>query len=167
MKCSDCRHWLTARVTDYEDGTRIFNMQSDPGKGQCGTLKFETEAEFGCTRFEEGHEHIELMGKKPGSPWHHSHYIECPDCKGTGLSDLKETPCVRCCRTGRCLLYDDGHIGEERTRRHPNEVVHGPPPKPVCPECNNDIDKNWKACPFCGHRLVEPESQIVRVSEIL
>ena len=163
MKCSDCRHWLTARVTDYEDGTRIFNLQCPDGTGQCLQLKIDTPTDFGCNKFEEGHDHIEVNAKKPGSPWHHSHYIDCPDCKATGLID--DAACARCCRTGRCLLYDDGFLGEEKTRRHPNEAKIGPPPKPTCPTCNSDVDIKWKACPFCGNKLLDGE--VVRVSEIV
>src|SRR5258707_15427063 len=133
MTCSECRLWLTMRVTDYEDGTRITNYKSPDGKGRCGILKIDTEADFGCNRFEHGLDHIEIMSSKPGSPWHHSHYESCPDCNGTGL--INDSACERCCRTGRCLFYDEGYIGEEKTRRHPNEIAKGPPPKPKCDAC--------------------------------
>lgn len=163
MQCANCRKWLTQRVTDYEDGGRIVNFKSTDGNGYCEILNIETASDFGCNRFEEGHDHIEIMAKKTGSPWHHSHYITCPDCSGTGV--INDGSCGRCCRTGRCLLYDDGHIGEEKTRRHPNEEKIGPPPAPTCPSCNSNIGKTWKACPFCGNRF--PDGEIVRVSEIL
>jgi hypothetical protein len=163
MECLNCLHWLTLRVTDYEDGTRITNFKSPDGKGHCGILNFDTDADFGCNKFVEGHEHIEIMAKKTGSPWHHSHYITCPDCKGAGV--INDGGCGRCARTGRCLLYDDGHVGEESTRRHPNEEKTGPPPKPTCSACSHEIERSWKACPFCGNRFAE--SEIVRVSEIL
>jgi hypothetical protein len=106
--------------------------------------------------FAEGHEHIEIMGSKSGSPWHHSHYITCPDCKGIGI--IGEGSCERCCRTGRCLLYDDGYIGEEKTRRHPNEAAVGPPPQPTCPKCAQNIVLDWVACPHCGQYLKSDES---------
>lgn len=163
MKCSDCRLWLTKRVTDYEDGSRVINFESPDGQGQCEVLNINTVADFGCNRFEEGHDHIEVMGKKSGSPWHHSHYEACPDCKGTGLID--DGACRRCARTGRVLFYDDGYIGEEQTRRHPNEVKAGPPPKPKCDGCTAEIDPGWVACPRCGYNLVAKKS--IMISEIL
>jgi hypothetical protein len=163
--CSGCRFWLTARVTDYEDGTRIFNVKCEEGKGQCESLNIETEAGFYCNRFAKGNEHIEVMAKKTGSPWHHSHWITCPDCKGTGITGV-DSSCERCQRTGRCLLYDDGYVGEEKTRRHPNEAAIGPPPKPTCISCNHEIEASWKACPFCGQRT-PVEGEIERVSELL
>ena len=162
MKCSDCRLWLTMRVTDYEDGTRITNFKAPDSKGQCLSLKIDTDAEFGCNRFEAGAEHIEVMARKPGSPWHHSHYDTCPDCKGTGLID--DGACRRCARTGRVLFYDDGYVGEEQTRRHPNEAAIGPPPKPTCAGCARDIDPTWVACPHCGYKLAVDEP--THVSEI-
>jgi len=166
MKCADCYQWLTQRVTDYEDGSRIVNFKSTDGKGHCGILNIETDPDFGCNKFMEGHEHIEIMAKKTGSPWHHSTRITCPDCKGTGVvGPLGDVSCERCCRTGTCLKYDDGYIGEEKTRRHPNEVVDGPPPEPTCDACNAKVEKHWKACPFCGNRFSQGE--IVRVTEIL
>ena len=163
MKCSDCRLWLTMRVTDYEDGSRIIGLQSAEGHGQCQSLNIDTVADFGCNRFEEGHDHIEVMATKPGSPWHHSHYDTCPDCNGTGL--INDSGCRRCARTGRVLFYDDGYIGEEQTRRHPNEIQKGPPPKPKCDGCTQEIDPNWVACPYCGYRLDAEKS--IRVSEVL
>lgn len=144
MECANCRKWLTQRVTDYEDGTRIVNLQTAPGQGLCEVLKHETSADFGCNRYAEGHEHVEIMGTKAGSPWHHSEWGTCPDCSGLGYG------CRRCAGTGRVLYYDDGYIGEEQTRRHPNEAKIGPPPKPTCVGCGRDSDPSWVACPHCG-----------------
>lgn len=163
MQCSDCRKWLTQRVTDYEDGTRIVNFKSDDGKGFCEFLKFETPADFYCNKFEAGTGHIEIMGSKSGSPWHHSHYDTCPDCLGSGI--IGDGSCHRCCRTGRCLFYDDGYIGEEHTRRHPNEATIGPPPQPTCPKCTQNIVLTWVACPHCGQNLKGDEP--VRVQEFM
>ena len=150
MQCADCKNWLTQRVTDYEDGSRIVNFQAPDGKGYCEVLNTDTYTDFGCIKFAPGLDHIDVM-KKSGLPWHHSLYIDCPDCKGTGV--INDGSCERCQRTGRCLLYDDGYLGEEKTRRHPNEAKVGPPPKPTCVSCNRDIESSWKACPFCGVRF--------------
>lgn len=160
--CGNCRKWLCQRVTDYGDGSRIVNFQSPPGKGLCEVLKIETDSTFGCNRFEEGKEHIEIMGKKPGSPWHHSQWGTCPDCEGIGVKN--DAACRRCAQTGRVLYYDDGFIGEEQTRRHPNEALKGPPPKPHCFNCSAEIDPNWKACPTCGEKVERPADPI-RVTE--
>ena len=161
--CGNCRKWLCQRVTDYEDGSRIINFQSPPGKGLCEVLGIETGEAFGCKQFEEGHEHTEVMGRKSGSPWHHSRRDTCPDCKGVGLLE-GDVACVRCARTGTVLYYDDGYIGEEQTRRHPNEATKGPPPKPHCFNCSAELDPNWKACPTCGERVERPADP-VRVGE--
>jgi hypothetical protein len=161
--CKDCRLWLTMRVTDYEDGTRIANLQSPEGKGHCEVLKIETDSEFGCNRYEEGHEHIEIMAKKTGSPWHHSHRDACPECKKTpGMVDT--SVCGRCCGTGQVLHYDDGFVGEEKTRRHPNEAVIGPPPAPTCPGCSRAIEITWVSCPWCGTKL-PPAEKPIRTTE--
>ena len=160
MNCANCRKWLTQRVTDYEDGTRIVNLSCAPGMGRCEVLNIEVPADFGCNKFEEGFLHVEIMGKKTGSPWHHSQWGKCPDCGGVGYG------CRRCAGTGRVLYYDDGHIGEEQHRRHPNEVVKGPPPAPTCDSCQSQIDLKWVACPHCGWRIPKPEDP-TRVSEIV
>ena len=164
MNCSACRKWLTSRVTDYENGERIFNFKAADGKGKCEVLDIETDAEFGCNKFEEGHEHIELMPKKSGSPWHHSTRITCPDCKGTGI--INDGSCGRCCRTGTCLLYDDGYLGEERTRRHPKEATEGPAAQPTCPKCTRNTENTWVACPFCG-QVLKSDDQPVRIEEFV
>lgn len=160
--CRNCRRWLCQRVTDYEDGSRIINYQADAGKGRCDVLEIETGAHFGCNQFEAGNEHIEVMGRKTGSPWHHSRWGQCPDCKGKGLLE-GDVECRRCARTGRVLHYDDGYIGEEQTRRHPNEAKIGPPPKPHCFNCSAELDPGWKACPTCGEKVEQP-AEPVRVS---
>lgn len=162
--CKDCRKWLCRRVTDYEDGSRIINHESPPGKGLCDVLAIETGAHFGCNQFEAGTEHIEIMGRKSGSPWHHSRRDTCPDCKGIGI--IGEEACRRCARTGSVLYYDDGYIGEEQTRRHPNETINGPPPKPHCFNCSAELAPGWKACPTCGEKVEKP-SDPVRVDSIL
>jgi hypothetical protein len=151
-------------VTKYEDGSVVVNYESPPGKARCEVLGIETGTQFGCNSFEEGHDHIEIMATKTGSPWHHSHYEDCPDCKGRGIPQESEGSCARCCGTGHVLFYDDGYVGEERTRRHPNEGEIGPPPKPTCPGCSRDIETSWKACPFCGVKLDQPADPI-RTSE--
>ena len=159
MQCSECRKWLCQRVTDYEDGSRIVNHQSPEGKGLCEVLGIETSVDFGCLKFEEGHGHVEVIGIKKGSPWHHSRWGTCPDCGGAGWG------CRRCAGTGRVLYYDDGYVGEEQTRRHPNEVKMGSPPKPECMQCSADIDPNWMACPYCGTKIDKPET--IRVDDEL
>lgn len=153
MNCSECRFWLQMRVTDYADGTRIINHESPEGMGKCEKVGIETVADFGCNRFGPGTDHVEIMATKTGSPWHHSHYDKCPDCKGRGIPEGAEGPCARCCGTAKVLHYDDGYVGEERTRRHPNEEQIGPAPKPTCPGCTAITEPQWFACPHCGTKL--------------
>lgn len=174
MKCADCRLWLIQRVTDYEDGSRIINFKSRDGFGLCERLGVETEPDFGCNKFEEGNGHIEVMGKKIGSPWQHSHWGPCPECNGTVDENEQWTShptnggmCGRCAATGRVLYYDDGYIGEEKTRRHPNELKGETPlPPPACLNCQRDLDPKWMACPYCGTKTNKPDDPI-RVTEIL
>lgn len=174
MNCANCRLWLTQRVTDYEDGSRIINFQASDGKGLCERLGIETDSDFGCNKFSEGDAHIEIMGKKTGSPWHHSHWGPCPECHGTVDANGQWTShsanggmCRRCAATGRVLYYDDGYIGEEQTRRHPNELKGDlPPQQKICMNCQRDVDPNWFACPYCGTRTNKPDEPI-RVTEIL
>lgn len=126
--CAGCRHWITARKSVYEDGTEIVSYLSQSGRGSCGVLGIDTAPTFGCNQFtaSDGHEQI---NRKSGSPWHHFVMIPCPDCGGRGseapASGVVETAIRadnRCAGTGFVRLYDDGHIGDERTRKHPKEI---------------------------------------------
>ena len=158
-KCSNCVKWLVQRVTDYEDGSRIINFETQPGMGRCEYLKMDTAESFGCNQFAEGHVHVEIMGKKAGSPWMHSHWGPCPDCK-----DSPNGPgwgCKRCAGSAKVLHYDDGYVGEEQTRKHPNEIAAGKPPdKPICPGCGREVDLDWVACPRCGARTNKPDEPV-------
>lgn len=164
IECSTCKNWLCQRVTDYANGERIINFSAPEGEGLCEVLKINTSKDFSCTKYKFGTNHIEIMGKKTGSPWHHSHWGTCPDCQGVGL--INNGSCKRCAQTGRVLYYDDGYVGEEQTRRHPNEIQKGPPPTPKCQSCDKAIELTWFACPYCGSKVPKPEDPI-RVAEFL
>ena len=168
--CNECKNWTTRRVTDYGSGDRITNWAAPDGKGACSELKIETDAEFGCNKFApfDGGAIATTSGTMPalnphwvrnwknGAPWMHSQAGPCPDCRGKG-SD--HGTCMRCVGTGKVRYYDDGFIGEERTRLHPKEKEQTEPLK--CPKCKNVVDIRWVACPLCGHRLegmADPES---------
>lgn len=159
MSCNTCRKWVTQRVTDYEDGTRIVNFACSPGMGKCEILQIETANDFSCSKWEEGHEHVEIIGNKSGSPWHHYQWGICPDCTGVGWM------CRRCAGTGSVCYYDDGFIGENQTRKHPNEVTKGPPPAFQCIDCKGHLEPEWIACPKCGARTNKSE-RIVEITEV-
>lgn len=156
--CNTCINWVVARVTDYEDGSRIFNYQPPEGLGHCEVLGIDTEPDFLCNKFKllVGNDHIQVS-HKTGAPWNHSHYVPCPDCSGVG-SDGTSHACNRCAGIGRVLMYDDGYVGEEQTRMHPREKELAR--KPTCMNCRREVERDWVACPMCGHRLdavVKPE----------
>ena len=167
--CMTCAFWLTQRVTDYANGERIVNYQAPDGKGMCEVLKVETFMDFGCIKHAEGGNlHIEVIGTKSGSPWMHSRWGGCPECGGTAPDDegnfkmgsgqrvAGSIGCDRCQTTGRVLYYDDGYVGEEKTRRHPNEATLGPPPEPKCLKCGAVVELKWMACPHCGQKVEKP-----------
>ncbi len=118
MKCGDCKNWITTEKTVYGDGTEIVRRQSRDGHGQCEALKIETVAAFGCISFDQGDDHIQVE-RKSGAPWHHFVMIPCPNCNGRGSGDGADH---RCAGTGLVRKYDDGYIGDERTRKHPKEI---------------------------------------------
>ena len=154
-ECADCKNWILQRKTLYEDGSEIINHQPPNGNGHCEVLKVDTAPDFGCNKFEAGDEHYEILARKSGAPWHHHYRGPCPDCKGRGSNET--AMCRRCCGCGLVEYYDDGYIGEEATRRHPNEQQKGiVPPTPTCPNCAKTVERSWVGCPFCGHRLISP-----------
>jgi hypothetical protein len=158
MRCDECKHWLVAVDVAYEDGTvidqgkvvigtKVVQLHRHPeGRGQCEKLNMETAREFFCAGFEpQDWDHTEHY-EKSGAPWQHWQILTCPDCNGIGLG------CMRCVGTGKVRHYDDGYIGEERTRLHPKqkEAMAAGPPK--CVSCEKDLDPNWVSCPWCGTR---------------
>src|SRR5258706_7098876 len=125
--CKECGNWILERKTIYDDGSEIITYRASEGKGNCQVLKVDTAPDFGCNSFKYG-DHTETTNKS-GAPWHHWHHDVCPTCNGVGIgSPGISYPCGQCYGTGRVRHYDDGFIGEEKTRLHPNEK--SPPPAP-------------------------------------
>lgn len=151
-ECRDCAHWTTRRETLYENGERIVTFEAPEGQGKCSVLSMITAPDFGCNKFmaaQASSSHVEIS-QKDGAPWQHWKMIPCPDCAGAGSSN--DRPDDRCAGTGQVRLYDDGHVGDERTRVHPRER----PPKISCASCGAALESGWKACPACGHRAETP-----------
>lgn len=145
MKCEACEHWIVRKETAYGGGEVIVNWTPPIGKGECQSLGILTEASFGCNRFiETASDHVAVT-HKDGEPWQHFVMIPCPDCKGVGDGGRGH----RCAGTGLVRLYDDGHIGDEQTRRHPKEV----PLPTTCPSCAKPVEQSWSHCPSCGGKL--------------
>lgn len=150
--CATCALWIVARVVAYEDGSVIEKWKAPPGKGRCELLGVDVPGEFGCNQHKAGEAH-EVEERKDGAPWQHWTMIPCPDCSGAGSSN--DRPDDRCAGTGKVRLYDDGHVGDERTRVHPKELeLRGR--KRTCAQCGQQMAVDWKACPHCGARLEDP-----------
>ncbi|SRR5258706_1046246 len=174
--CSTCKNWTIKQQVEYENGEVIVKWASSDGKGKCKVLgDFMTAPDFGCNSYQSGGPYIKSRFKT-GAPWHHKVFGPCPDCKhpycgypnctyqqcpGTdkclGRGCLTDRPDDRCVGTGLVFYYDDGYIGENKTKLHPKEKELGRVEEtpPMCPNCNLPIDLNWKVCPECGHRLKE------------
>jgi len=118
MKCDECEHWITTRETHYEDGSTVVNYRCPDGKGRCNILGIDTDPDFGCNKFSGGTLRA-VISYKSGAPWQHHVMGACPDCEGLGSQT--GSACMRCAGTAKVRYYDDGHIGEERTRLHPDE----------------------------------------------
>lgn len=118
--CFNCGHWIICRKTVYSDGSEIITSPSSPdGKNECTALGIRTTPEFGCAAHSTGKDHV-VVTHKDGTPWSNWEYRPCPDCGGRG-STPEIGMCYRCYGTSRVRFYDDGYIGEERTRLHPKE----------------------------------------------
>lgn len=143
----------------------VDTFRATEGKGRCGVLDVDTTPEFGCKSFSQamaadniqddptgtGFKHT-LTTHKSGAPWQYSRADRCPDCSGKG--NAGDGSCDRCQGTGKVRYYDDGFIGEERTRLHPKEREMAAPPK--CVGCGREMNREWVACPACGHRREMP-----------
>ena len=116
MRCGDCKAWWRGGRTTYSDGTVLESER----KPFCRTLNMETDAEFGCAKFEQIGSPDEQLAieQKDGTPWQNWTMVGCPDCQGKGSADAA---CNRCAGTGNVRRYDDGFVGDEQTRRHPKE----------------------------------------------
>lgn len=153
-RCASCLKWTTERQTRYEDGSVISNFKAPEGMGRCELLGVDTVPQFGCT----GHAPAEkgwsgvFVTQKAGAPWQYSKAGPCPDCKGKGSAG--DTACHRCAGTSQVRYYEDGYIGEERTRLHPKEKAHAAPP--ACQACGKPVQLEWVACPACGERTEAP-----------
>jgi hypothetical protein len=156
VKCEECEFWTIRRETHYGDGTVKQTWIALAGKGQCDKLNQQTEYDFGCTKFSRSEgDHIDVT-KKPGEPWQHWKMGPCPTCQSRGSHNVELRPaCDRCAGTAQVRFYEDGFVGDERTRRHPNET-----PKPlVCPGCKKEVSKDWKHCPWCQFHLPIEEKE--------
>lgn len=119
MKCSSCSNWITERKTVYDDGSEIINYASPKGEGHCDILNVDTTPDFGCLSFKEGNNII--INHKTGAPWQYWEYKPCPECNGRGSYSDRNGHCNRCVGTGNVRYYDDGYIGDEKTKKHPKE----------------------------------------------
>jgi hypothetical protein len=162
LTCATCEKWFLRRETHYAGNGEVIINWSDPeGKGKCTVLNILTAPEFGCNQYEQGEPIVEVA-HKPGEPWHHWVLGPCPTCKGNGVAAGVGID-RDCCGTGLVQYYDDGYIGENRTKMHPKEKVHGKRgdlPVPVCFNCVKPIDPVWKLCPFCGTQLQAREKNM-------
>lgn len=161
MTCANCTHWLTKEITTYSDGSEVVHFQAADGMGRCGALGIDTLASFSCASFSEGITHVIVRDHKRGSPWQFWRMDACPDCTGRG--NQGEGSCHRCAGTGKVRHYDDGYVGEERTRMHPKEREQASVVK-NCQQCARVVDKGWVACPYCGSRLIELPAETEHVS---
>lgn len=152
MRCDGCAWWNQVTKTVYDDGSEVENFRSPDGKGHCGALEIDTDPDFGCNKYVPGENRVHITARKSGSPWNHSKAGPCPDCSGKG--NAGDGSCDRCQGTGKVRHYDDGFIGEERTRLHPKEREMAAPPK--CVGCGREMNREWVACPACGHRREMP-----------
>lgn len=155
--CHTCDYWLIHKFTTYDDGSIVDNFKARDGFGFCEKFTRETEAEFGCGFCEEsGWNHI-TKSHKAGAPWQHWEVKACPDCKLEGNDEIgRGSGCKRCAGTGKVRWYDDGFIGEEQTRLHPEQKKRMQLGPPKCVKCERDLDANWVSCPWCGTRTNKP-----------
>lgn len=137
MKCSDCGNWITERISVYSDGSKIVNYTADEGKGCCSILNTVTTPDFGCLSFVEGDHRV--ITHKTGALWDYWVNGVCPECDGRGSHIDRNGHCGRCVGTGHVRYYEDGYIGEEKTRLHPKEKELYKEPEPIVKKTDSGI----------------------------
>ncbi len=125
--CETCKNWIKRRQRTYSDGTNIMFFWVAPPNGLCEKLSQETEPSFFCSKYEAAPDwdHVSIENIE-GAPWQNFKMGTCPDCKGRGSGEFGGA-CGRCVGTGQVRYYDDGFVGEEKTRRHPKEPTTDTP----------------------------------------
>lgn len=120
MNCSNCTQWLRERRTVYGDGSVLVDATGSAVASLCRKLDRWTDADFGCIHFVQVESEADQLvtETKVGAPWQHWHMIPCPKCSGGPDSNAR----CQCAGTGNVRLYDDGFVGDERTRKHPKEI---------------------------------------------
>lgn len=121
--CASCNLWVIKCLKVYDDGLEVVLFAAESGKGRCAFLSQETAPDFGCRHWVEapdGFDHKSSV-RMIGSAFEHWKMGACPDCAGRG-SHIEGGACHRCAGIGQVRHYDDGHVGEERTRKHPIEL---------------------------------------------
>lgn len=178
-QCRTCKHWLIRQENNYENGETIVKWSAPEGKGKCQILNMITDPDFGCIKYGKGGPFVKSR-YKIGEPWHYSVGGPCPDCKHPycGYPNCTSERCPgpehchgrgtvtggqddRCVGTGLVSYYDDGYIGENKTKKHPKELQGFLRPGTAAPSCMNckfEINERWNICPNCGKSLKEPMS---------
>jgi len=161
--CSSCGKWLLRKETSYENGEVIVNWSDPEGRGECSYLSTCTHPSFGCNQYMNGGPLIE-RASKPGEPWHHWVLGPCPECHGLGTGGTAGGYVDnRCCGTGLVQYYDDGYVGDNKTKCHPKEkALYGKKRDEVelvCFNCQKPTDPSWLMCPYCATKLKEPKSE--------
>lgn len=148
MRCADCENWLLEHRTVYGDRSLIIKALAAEGKGHCLILKQDTTPEFGCTHFRPGDTHHTEV-RKDGAPWQNFDMVACPDCRGAGCT-VQGPACHRCAGTGKVRSYDDGYVGEEQTRLHPEELRNHKEPEPDPGTILKKLDEGSHGREFSG-----------------
>lgn len=117
MRCDGCNSWRRGTRTSYGDGSVREDLLEQP---RCAMLNIVTAADFGCVHYADDAGGQMLQEAKAGAPWQNWRMVPCPDCRAAG--NAGDGACGRCTGTGNVRAYDDGYVGDERTRRHPKEV---------------------------------------------
>jgi hypothetical protein len=126
MSCANCRFWKRGTLRRYANTERYESAETEKGspcRAAGPLLGFCTPGDFSCSnyrKFNTKDDQVEVV-INAGEPWQVWRMVPCPDCSGNGSNDSPTPGCHRCVGTGNVRAYDDGYVGEERTREHPRD----------------------------------------------